>query len=331
MSSPPSPVALTLRRRERDERRRQQAQYALGRPRPSHRLCGNDECVLRCCSVYETSLAHLPVYLLGDNDRSRDGIPVQDIWTDFAYLATTRTWPSIDKQQSDALLRAQSVEAFAASPPVRAAYLGFRSLCDKHDLGFAIESRLRDALSTAASEFGGLLTTLDSDGIDSDSDHAERTIHRFLQARRPDQTHLPLTQQACIVRFLLTTELWRRHDERHMRRRGWAWGDESWIVVAELLCAVLLQYWLMDREGCFERVPCRGGEQCDEAWQQWLDKYPLLDEDTGTQLVPKPMGLIKGLDPATELGYVGGVGTAARGPLWTDRRHGEGDDILPKH
>lgn len=347
-SSPPSPVALTLRRRQRDERRRQEEQYSLGRPLPSRKLCGNDECLLRCCNVFETTLRFLPVFLLGDNDRSVDGILVKDILTDFAYLATTRIWPSIEKQ-SDVILKAQSIEAFAASPPVRAAYLDFRSLCDKNDFSFTIESRLRDSLSVTMTQFNSLIEKLDMAKLDGD--YTEMVIHRALQPpQHPDHRQtdkpLPWTQEGCIARFLLTIELWRRHDETHMRRRGWGWEEPQ--MVAELLSAVLLHYWLLDREKCFERVPCRGSEQCDEVWQEWLGKYPLLGDSShedgideeeeqretaakSPDLVPKPIGLIKGLDLDKDVGYVGGVGTAARGPLWTDLRQKHGDGGLPRH
>ncbi|KAH6609863.1 hypothetical protein Trco_003209 [Trichoderma cornu-damae] len=364
-SSPPSPVALTLRRRERDERRRQQEQYSLGRPRPSRRLCGNDDCSLRCCRTFDTSPASLPVFLLGDSDKSVHGIPVQDILTDFAHLATTRIWPCMEKQ-SEVVLKARSTEAFAASPPVRAAYLDFRWLCEANDLDLAMEPRLRSVLSAAVSPFCDLVKALDAAA--SDGDYLERTIHGALQPpRRSDQSQTdrpqPWTEQGCVLRFLLTVELWRRHDEAHMRRRNWAWGEPR--IVAELLSGVLLHYWLLDREKCFERVPCRGSEQCDEVWQEWLDKYPLLadsDDDDGDDgddgsggeettttatkgkkkaaekspdLVPKPIGLIKGLDLDKDIGYVGGVGTAARGPLWRDRRRKRGDggddDGLPQH
>jgi hypothetical protein len=341
-------VALTLRRRQRDEQRRLQEQYSLGRPPPWLRLCGDDDCSLRCCNIYETRRIFLPLYLLGDNDESEDGILVKDIWTEFAYLVATRIWPSIDKQ-SDVLLKARSVEAFASSPPVRAAYLDFRSLCEKNDFEFIMESRLQGVLSEMTSQFRDLINVLDMAELDSHD--TEMMIHRTLQPpqrpnQRPTDKPPPWTQEGCIMRFLLTIELWRRHDETHMRQRNWAW-EEPWIV-AELLSAVLLHYWLLDREKCFARVPCRGSEQYDEVWQDWLDKYPLLedsdhDEEKKTavvkspDLVPKPIGLIKGLDLDKDIGYVGGVGTAARGPLWRDRRqrHGEGDDGdddgLPQH
>ncbi|KAM0259219.1 hypothetical protein ACHAQJ_003424 [Trichoderma viride] len=345
-SSPPSPVALTLRRRQRDEQRRLQEQYSLGRPPPWLRLCGNENCSLRCCTIYETSRLFLPLYLLGDNEQSEEGIPVKDILTEFAHLVTTRVWSSIEKQ-SDVLLKARSVEAFASSPPVRAAYLDFRLLCEKNDVEFTTESRLREALSETMSQFRDLINILDKEE-QPDSHDTETMIHRTLQPpqksnQNPTDKPRSWTQEGCIMRFLLTIELWRRHDETHMRQRNWAW-EETWIV-AELLSAVLLHYWLLDREKCFARVPCRGSEQYDEVWQDWLGKYPLLeDSDDHDQekvkspdLVPKPIGLIKGLDLDKDIGYVGGVGTAARGPLWIDRRqrHGEGedddDDGLPRH
>ncbi|PTB65637.1 hypothetical protein BBK36DRAFT_163586 [Trichoderma citrinoviride] len=400
-SSPPSPVALTLRRRERDERRRQAEHYAQGRPRPSRTLCGNGECLLRCCNVFATaSPRFLPVFLLGDNERSVDGVPVRDILTDFAYLASTRMWPSPccsssspssdssslekeeekkkkkqkQKQSKALLLRAQSIEAFAASPPARAAYLDFRGLCEKNNLRFAAESRFRDVLSATMAPFCDVLAALDAAAEKSDAARIEPLVHRTLQGCFPPQQQRPddpqmqqhpgdmgkpvaWTHEACIMRFLLTAELWRRHDGRHMRRRGWAaWGEgeERWRV-AEMLSAVLLQYWLMDRERCFERVSCRGGEQCDEVWQDWVDKYPLLgdddddddDDDEGgeeeeeeeerdeavksPELVPKPLGLIKGLDLDKDVGYVGGVGTAHRGPLWIERRQRHGVEGLPQH
>ncbi|KAL7801235.1 hypothetical protein V8C44DRAFT_32025 [Trichoderma aethiopicum] len=376
-SSPPSPVRLTLRRRDRDERRRQAEHFSQGRPPPSRTLCGNPSCLLRCCNVFATSPRFLPVFLLGDNERSADGIPVRDILTDFAYLASTRMWPSLKggKKQTEALLRAQSIEAFAASPPVRAAYLDFRGLCEKNNLRFAAESRLRDVLSAVMHPFCDVLAALDAAAEKSDAACIERLVHRTLQGffpqqqqQRPDdpqmqQQHpegmgMPVawTHEACIMRFLLTAELWRRHDGRHMRRRGWAWGAAGgreggrWRV-AEMLSGVLLQCWLMDRERCFERVSCRGGEQCDEVWQDWVDKYPLLgydgdddgqeeeeddeeEEDSRVKspdLVPKPLGLIKGLDLEKDVGYVGGVGTAHRGPLWIERRQRHGVEGLPQH
>ncbi|KAL6863642.1 hypothetical protein J3F83DRAFT_762475 [Trichoderma novae-zelandiae] len=351
-SSPPSPVALTLRRRARDDRRRRAEQYALGRPRPSRTLCGNDQCLLRCCNVFATGPRFLPVFLLGDNERSADGVLVRDILTDFAYLASTRMWPSSPGRQGEALLRAQSIEAFAASPPVRAAYLDFRGLCEKNDLGFTTESRLRDTLAAAMPPFCDIAASLDA--ARADAAHVERLVHRTLQAsQRVEQRRgdgpLPWTREGCAMRFLLTAELWRRHDGRHMRRRGWAWGGR-WRA-AEMLSGVLLQYWLMDRERCFERVSCRGGEQWDEVWQDWVDKYPLLgdgdddddDDDNeeeeeevskaakSPELVPKPIGLIKGLDLEKDVGYVGGVGTAHRGPLWIERRQRHGVEGLPQH
>ncbi|KAL7936430.1 hypothetical protein V8C35DRAFT_295464 [Trichoderma chlorosporum] len=347
-SSPPSPVALTLRRRQRDERRRREEQYSHGRPLPSRKLCGNEECLRRCCNVFKTTRLYLPDYLLGDRDRSVDDIPVKDIQTHFAYLAATRIWPSIEKQ-SDVILKAQSIEALAASPPVRAAYLDFRSLCQKNNVNFSIESRLRETLSVTLPQFGKLIETLST--ARSDGEYTEMAVHRALQPpqqldyRQTDRP-LPWTQEGCIVRFLVTIELWRRHDETHMRRRGWAWEPR---IVAELLSAVLLHYWLLDREKCFDRVPCRGSEQCDEVWQEWLDKYPLLGESSredddeadhddrrkteakSPDLVPKPIGLIQGIDLDKDVGYVGGVGTAARGPLWRDVRQKHGDDGLPQH
>ncbi|KAL6887309.1 hypothetical protein HDV57DRAFT_514864 [Trichoderma longibrachiatum] len=381
-SSPPSPVRLTLRRRDRDERRRQAEHFSQGRPHPSRTLCGNPACLQRCCNVFATSPRFLPVFLLGDNERSADGISVRDILTDFAYLASTRMWPpsssSLEggKKQTEALLRAQSIEAFAASPPARAAYLDFRGLCEKNNLRFAAESRFRDVLSATMAPFCDVLAALDAAAEKSDAACIEPLVHRTLQGCFPPQQQRPddpqmqqhpgdmgkpvaWTHEACIMRFLLTAELWRRHDGRHMRRRGWAWGAGGgggegeggrWRV-AEMLSGVLLQCWLMDRERCFERVSCRGGEQCDEVWQDWVDKYPLLGDDgdddgqeeeeddeeeedsrvKSPDLVPKPLGLIKGLDLEKDVGYVGGVGTAHRGPLWIERRQRHGVEGLPQH
>lgn len=282
-------------------------------------------------------------------DESEDGVPVKDILTEFAYLVTTEVWPSMEKQ-GDVLLKARSMEAFVSSPPVRAAYVDFRTACQKNDFDFTIESRLREALSSTMHRFGDLVTALDAAG--QDSQRTEMLIHRHLQPpQRPGQTSSgrppQWTQESCIMRFLLTTELWRRHGERHMRQRSWAW-EEPWMV-AELLSAVLLNYWLMDGEKCFAREPTRSSEQCDEAWQDWLDKYPLLEDSSRDQgewrrakspdLVPKPFGVIKGLDVDKDIGYAGGVGTAARGPLWRDlrQRHHDGEDGeeggdgLPRH
>lgn len=344
-SSPPSPVALTLRRHRRDEERRLQEQFSLGRPLPSERLCGNGDCSLRCCCMYKTSGIYLSLYILDDRDESEDGVLVKDIWTEFAYLVTTEVWPSIEKQ-SDVLLKARSIEAFATSPPVRTAYLNFRTACQKNDFDFTAESRLREALSSTLPRFRDLVTALDA--AEQDSQRTEMLIHRHLQPpQQPDQTpssgkRPQWTQESCIMRFLLTIELWRRHGERRMRQRNWAW-EEPWMV-AELLSAVLLHYWLMDREKCFTREPTRSSEQCDEAWQDWLDKYPLLEDSSRDErrrvkspdLVPKPLGIIKGLDLDKDIGYVGGVGTAARGPLWRDlrQRHYDGEDDgdgLPQH
>ncbi|PTB73704.1 hypothetical protein M440DRAFT_1403896, partial [Trichoderma longibrachiatum ATCC 18648] len=83
----------------------------------------------------------------------------------------------------------------------------------------------------------------------------------------------------------------------------------------------------------------------------WVDKYPLLGDDgdddgqeeeeddeeeedsrvKSPDLVPKPLGLIKGLDLEKDVGYVGGVGTAHRGPLWIERRQRHGVEGLPQH
>jgi hypothetical protein len=345
-SSPPSPVALTLRRHRRDETRRLQEQYSLGRPFPSDRLCGNSDCSLRCCCIYENRGIHLPWYILVDRDESEDGVPVKDVLSEFAYLVTTELWPLIEKQ-SDVLLKARSIEAFVSSPPVRAAYLDFRTVCLKNNFDFAIESRLREALSSVMPQFRDLVTALDA--AEQDSQRTEMLIHRHLQpplqtGKTPSGRPPEWTQESCIMRFMLITELWRRHGERHMRQRNWAW-EEPWMMV-EILSAVLLNYWLMDGERCFMRVPVRSSEQCDEAWQDWLDKYPLLEDLSGDErerrrakspdLVPKPFGMIKGLDLDRDIGYVGGVGTAARGPLWRNlrqRHHDEEDDDggLPQH
>lgn len=350
-SSPPSPVALTLRRHRRDEERRLQEQFSLGRPCPRERLCGNDDCSLRCCCVYKTRGIYLPLYILNDRDESQDGVLVKDILTEFAFLVTTEVWPCMEKQ-SDVLLKARSIEAFVSSPPVRGAYLDFQTVCQKNDFAFTIESRLREALSSTMPRFRDLVTALDA--AQQDSQRTEMLIHHHLQPhQRPEQTSSgrppQWTQESCIMRFLLTVELWRRHGERHMRQRRWAW-EEPWMV-AELLSAVLLHYWLMDRDKCFTREPTRSSEQCDEAWQDWLDKYPLLEEEEvsscderrrvkSPDLVPKPLGIIRGLDLDKDIGYVGGVGTAARGPLWRDlrQRHRDGEDDeddgdggLPQH
>ncbi|PWI69300.1 hypothetical protein PCL_00947 [Purpureocillium lilacinum] len=238
-----SPQSMTMMRRQRDYERCIAQQRARGRPLNGRWRCGDAWCMLPACRRDDA-----PTRAVRDRDRSRDGLWVDDLGAS----------------------RQRAVEALAASPEVRLAFVRFKELCRPGRLEPS-RGQLRELLAS-------LLPRLHDEYKREGASSASSTVYengdwasdRHAGARGGDED--PGLRGAA-MHFLLQVEAWPRSQQQR-RLRDWSFGGRS----AEGLAAVLLQLWALDDEACLETEEAVDEQRWTELWGEWLQQHPPLPE-----------------------------------------------------
>lgn len=214
-----------------------------------------------------------PTRAVRDRDRSRDGLWVDDVWRNFARDVAESIWPGEDLRTLGSQLgasRQRAVEALAASPEVRLAFVRFKELCRPGRLEPS-RGQLRELLAS-------LLPRLHDEYKREGASSASSTVYengdwasdRHAGARGGDED--PGLRGAA-MHFLLQVEAWPRSQQQR-RLRDWSFGGRS----AEGLAAVLLQLWALDDEACLETEEAVDEQRWTELWGEWLQQHPPLPE-----------------------------------------------------
>ncbi|KAK5996623.1 hypothetical protein PT974_01960 [Cladobotryum mycophilum] len=266
-----TPAAMINRRRHLEQCRRVKYQLSHGRPGLDWKLCGNKDCSESCC----TKVGYAPPHILMDGEQNMDGVYVKDIWSEFAALMAITIWRSSWWGVGSVLIKMHAIESFAVSPPVRRAYLEFKLNCEHKKISILSEEGFKKTLLSVLPRFYFLLAKLDDP-------ESARIIHYILKQPDPYGPRPEWVLEDWIMQFLLTAELWRRKENTDASQRRWTF--ESPKVVAELLVAVLHNFYNMDREHCFEVEECDDdddgvGARYDVVWQRWMDVYSLPAEE----------------------------------------------------
>ncbi|GJN72804.1 hypothetical protein PLIIFM63780_006869 [Purpureocillium lilacinum] len=263
-----SPQSMTMMRRQRDYERCIAQQRARGRPLNGRWRCGDAWCMLPACRRDDA-----PTRAVRDRDRSRDGLWVDDVWRNFARDVAESIWPGEDLRTLGSQLgasRQRAVEALAASPEVRLAFVRFKELCRPGRLEPS-RGQLRELLAS-------LLPRLHDEYKREGASSASSTVYengdwasdRHAGARGGDED--PGLRGAA-MHFLLQVEAWPRSQQQR-RLRDWSFGGRS----AEGLAAVLLQLWALDDEACLETEEAVDEQRWTELWGEWLQQHPPLPE-----------------------------------------------------
>lgn len=221
-----------------------------------------------------------PTRAVRDRDRSRDGLWVDDVWRNFARDVAESIWPGEDLRTLGSQLgasRQRAVEALAASPEVRLAFVRFKELCRPGRLEPS-RGQLRELLAS-------LLPRLHDEYKREGASSASSTVYengdwasdRHAGARGGDED--PGLRGAA-MHFLLQVEAWPRSQQQR-RLRDWSFGGRS----AEGLAAVLLQLWALDDEACLETE-----EAVDE--QRWTELCG-ANGSSSIRRCPKPKPRVK--------------------------------------
>ncbi|OAQ91438.1 hypothetical protein VFPFJ_03178 [Purpureocillium lilacinum] len=185
----------------------------------------------------------------------------------------TSIWPGEDLRTLGSQLgasRQRAVEALAASPEVRLAFVRFKELCRPGRLEPS-RGQLRELLAS-------LLPRLHDEYKREGASSASSTVYengdwasdRHAGARGGDED--PGLRGAA-MHFLLQVEAWPRSQQQR-RLRDWSFGGRS----AEGLAAVLLQLWALDDEACLETEEAVDEQRWTELWGEWLQQHPPLPE-----------------------------------------------------
>ncbi|KOS22564.1 hypothetical protein ESCO_001977 [Escovopsis weberi] len=267
-----TPASITLRRRTLENRRRLQQQLSSGRPEAPWRLCGDSLCQLRHCAATDSP----PGYHLLDRERSRLGSRMQDLTAHFAAQMATLIWRSSWWGMGPMLAKIHAVSSFLASPPVRRAYVEFKTALEVRGIILPKWGLFAESLhSTILPQFHAVLMTMQG-GLDQE---VRDMIHLVLDDKDPNRA--AWTADDYILQLLLKMELWRTQDAGQLRKRQWDFGTPR--VVAELLVALVLHFRWMDAEAqCFDVAACAGPAEHDEVWQAWIDRFPPSALDDGS-------------------------------------------------
>ncbi|KND87565.1 hypothetical protein TOPH_07851 [Tolypocladium ophioglossoides CBS 100239] len=309
----------SLLRRERDCARRFERQVARGRPGRAWRQCEDVSCTSPHCRYDDPSSA------LRDRSKNRDGVPVSDIWASFAREICRYIFPE-ECPSSIPGPKHTTVRSFSTSPQVRFAFLQFRESC--------VARQLEPSDKTMREELGSLLPKLRRH-LSAVGDADRRPpIHLYLGSEPGGEDKARSLRDIC-MQFLLRIEMWRH--SQHGRFRDWSFG--RWGELAEVLATLLLQLWVMDREGCFDTEEGINGQRWDELWDEWLDENPWMLETAKKQQrqpasEPRRGGISTRKDRANEGGHITGLGRLE--PPWWPPRERPGDMVrrdpgLPEH
>lgn len=248
-------VARILRRRRQDYCYKYDEQVARGRPDSSWRQCSDPACNRpRCLYVDFVHMSFFKIVYGGD-DRSaprRYGL--------FLDAVVKHLFGEL---QSEAKMQKRwLVESFVGSPPVRGAFGEFCKLCKRRNW------------SPSSKEVARALTAIRTSVVYLVSrTRRNRPVPDAHKFHGGDMAPYPLswTLHHLAMQFCVVAEAWRRYGlERGAR---WDFGPDE--IIADFLCAVLLNYHNMRRRGAAHVRPYNA-LRLIENWETWLDKYHML-------------------------------------------------------
>ncbi|KAF4997736.1 hypothetical protein FGRMN_3656 [Fusarium graminum] len=275
----------TLRRTQFARRALIHRQFSLGRGNPSKVWCDDGECILECFifinpNLYPTNLRE-----------SREGLRVDAYFQDFTEAMVSKLFGILDAKTKKHRIR--GMLSFIDSPPVRATFGGFIRTCEHLNLK-STDQEFQKALVAAQPVFRDLMF-----GVKTAA--RIQTVHSYLQPNTGGINGRDVGQ--LILQFLVTCEIWRQH--KTPRSESWKVGSAE--GVSQFLTAMLFNYKLMWHQKCFTIGFIFTGNEWDQIWEQWLQKYPVQDPDEDVFEARNQLEKTE-QEVLDEVGYLGGVG-----------------------
>lgn len=187
------------------------------------------------------------------------------------------------------------IDSFVRSPPLRLALAMFVDIINIRKGNAFTQQELELELDKAARSLRRFLRR------DFDSERTHALLHRYLT--QVDAEVKAFTLHHLVMRFVVQAELWRRY----AARPEWDFGPVK--TLAQFLPAVLLNFWRMFKLHTVSFPRNIQREQWDEAWEEWLGRYPGLDDEDEGLALPRLGYLVSEEEVLKEVGYLGGYGT----------------------
>jgi hypothetical protein len=262
-----------LRRRGIQWRRAMLEQLARGRPHASWRRCNDDGCTSTRCAFEEPRAVFAAVRRQAKvrvGQRNGELLALLSESLPGGGSSTTTT--------AAAALRTHRLKGFVKSPPVQGALCEFFRLCRRKALDPTPEA-LAVEMTEAAPSCEALARELGPVAAGKGMD--DRGVHRYLcREDRFLKSVRKLGLRQLVLRYFAVVESWRRH----MVGRGADWGLGSGAQTAEVIGAILLNAWILRREGHLRVVFVKSviRNELGELWGAWLEHYhPLTVMDSG--------------------------------------------------
>lgn len=255
-------VRRTLIRRQQDYYRKYEEQLSRGRPGSSWRQCSDYRCRgTRCLYVDPVHMSY-PKTTYGKNRLVARRVGL--------FLEAMVNHLFGDLEPTERKEKSRLIDSFLASPPLRGALGQFDTLCKSRRWNPRSRNLAR-SLTRIRNTVVYLVSTTRLDKPVPD-------VHLFYggeSATYPETWTLRhLAMQFCVM-----AEAWRRYG----LNRGAEWGFGSDEAVADLLCAILLNFHSMRRR---EAVVVKRYNmlRLNESWENWLDRYHTLRQgDKGSE------------------------------------------------
>ncbi|KAF7562044.1 hypothetical protein G7046_g2089 [Stylonectria norvegica] len=284
---------MTMTRRALDCEALLSEQYDNGRFDPEWTYCGKAYC------SQETLLFKRPFIYYRDAVVSHYNLTVEGYFGEFRDQAIRLLCPDMKDLKSKTIMH-RNIQAFHDSPPVRAALQRFR----RDYLNLKLNLRSREIATELRIIRPHLEELMPGGAIRNKAE----IVHRLLGAKY-DEVKQSWGLRELALRFLITVELWRQYAKGYSY--DWSFGSNK--RTSEFLVALLLHLCLMARERCFSRLRKLSERRWNIIWQQWLETYPAIhddsDEDDVDKFVTRPHHRISEEKVLEEVGYLGGIGT----------------------
>ncbi|KAM0219499.1 hypothetical protein ACHAQI_000885 [Fusarium lateritium] len=262
--------------------------FSQGRGNRSVLWCKDGGC-------YEWYIFMNPQRCLQNYDKSQEGLPLDVYLEDFAELMVSKLFAIQDARVSKHKVRC--FLSFIDSPVVRSAFCRFITHHDHLGVDLSDEE-FQKSLVAAQPIFEDLM-------FGYKTPERIQKVHSYITLKlKPPREISP---QYLIVRFLISCEIWRQQKSP----RSGSWRIGSTRGVSQFLAAMLFNYRLMWRRGCFGMDFLKTDHSWNEVWEQWLEKYPLQDPDEvvdGDFFQRRDQLRKTEEEVLDEVGYLGGVG-----------------------
>ncbi|VUC20995.1 unnamed protein product [Clonostachys rosea] len=289
----PSKLARrTLRNRNYDYERNYQRQIADGRPDESWVACGVSHCTR--CTFYD----RMSMYY---HKRRKDTDWREDVFVTTMLEVLGSAAAGGNNARGNAVSR-DDLDSFIQSPPIRGAFWEFHKTCgvSAQEVAPAAMAAKLTGIHPAvvrivrASLIGELRLDRCTGDVKEEKHAVEgpqgdlATLRKGGKRRegREKMTGETLDVHMCfahylvkrprtwdlgdyLLQFCVVAESWRRYG----LQRGCRWGFGGARTVADLMCAVLLNWWTMTAYDCFEKQK-HTRLSINLVWDEWMDRYP---------------------------------------------------------